>query len=145
MSQQEPNLGGRPRIELTDEDFAKLIAMIRIQCTQEEICGVLGMSPDTLARRLDERGEPGFAELYEKHSSEGKASLRRMQWKAADGGNITMLIWLGKQMLGQRDKVETTGRDGGPIESRVRLDVSKLSDSTLDELMQAMPGDAADA
>jgi hypothetical protein len=26
-----------------------------------------------------------------------------MQWKAADKGNVTMLIWLGKQVLGQAE------------------------------------------
>lgn len=30
-------------------------------------------------------------------------TLRRLQWKAAEGGNATMLIWLGKQLLGQKD------------------------------------------
>jgi hypothetical protein len=29
-----------------------------------------------------------------------------MQWKLARSGNATMLIWLGKQWLGQTDKVE---------------------------------------
>ena len=27
-----------------------------------------------------------------------------MQWKAADRGNVTMLIWLGKQILGQAEQ-----------------------------------------
>ena len=29
-----------------------------------------------------------------------------MQWKAAERGNTSMLIWLGKQILGQSDKQE---------------------------------------
>jgi hypothetical protein len=33
--------------------------------------------------------------------------LRRLQWKLARAGNATMLIWLGKQWLGQTDKVES--------------------------------------
>jgi len=36
----------------------------------------------------------------------GKASLRRTQWKAATGGNSTMMVWLGKNVLGQTDKQE---------------------------------------
>ena len=35
-----------------------------------------------------------------------KLSLRHWQFNAARGGNIQMLIWLGKQYLGQRDTVE---------------------------------------
>jgi hypothetical protein len=39
----------------------------------------------------------------------GRMSLRRKQWKAAEDGNTTMLVWLGKQYLGQSDKSEVTG------------------------------------
>jgi len=34
---------------------------------------------------------------------ETKNSLRRAQLKVALDGNVTMLIWLGKQMLGQSE------------------------------------------
>ena len=113
------NKGGRPRKVLTDDDWAKLIAMIRIQCTQAEICGIFGMDSNTLDRIIKERGHKGFSDLFKKHGDEGKASLRRAQWKAAtEDHNPTMLIWLGKQVLGQRDKTEHSGPDGGPIQHR---------------------------
>jgi len=38
-----------------------------------------------------------------------------MQVKAAEGGNASMLIWLGKQLLSQKDKNEVTGKDGAPL------------------------------
>ena len=31
-----------------------------------------------------------------------------MQWSAAENGNSTMLVWLGKQYLNQKDKQEQT-------------------------------------
>jgi len=98
-----------PSKPMSEKEFDQLVNMIRIQCTAQEICGILGMSEDTLGRRIAERnieGVKNFADLYKKHSGEGKASLRRMQWKAAEAGNPTMLVWLGKNMLDQRDKVE---------------------------------------
>lgn len=94
---------------MNDKEFEQLVNMIRIQCTRDEICNVLGMSDDTLNRRIAERNipdAPNFAALYKKHQGEGRASLRRAQWKAAQDGNPTMLVWLGKQMLGQRDKFD---------------------------------------
>ena len=36
----------------------------------------------------------------------GLLSLRRAQIRAALDGNPTMLIWLGKQMLGQKEPIE---------------------------------------
>lgn len=95
-----------PSKPMSDKEFRQLVEMIRIQCTRNEICGILNMSEDTLNRRIKERGEENFAALYKKHSGEGKASLRRLQWQAAEAGNPTMLVWLGKNMLDQRDKVE---------------------------------------
>ena len=98
-----------PSKPMSEKEFDQLVNMIRIQCTAQEICGILGMSEDTLGRRIAERnieGVKNFADLYKKHSGEGKASLRRMQWKAAEAGNPTMLVWLGKNVLDQRDKVE---------------------------------------
>lgn len=106
-----------PMKPMSDKEFEQLVNMIRIQCTAEEISNVLGMSEDTLGRRIAERkidGVSNFADLYKKHQGEGKASLRRAQWKAAQDGNPTMLVWLGKQMLGQRDKhdIDHTSGDG---------------------------------
>ena len=103
-----------PTQPLNDNDFQKLIAMIRIQCTRDEICEVFGMSDTTLNRRLKERGEENFEALYKKHQGEGKASLRRMQWKSAENGNATMLVWLGKQVLDQSDRkaIDHSSEDG---------------------------------
>ena len=66
-------------------------------------CDVLGMSTDTLTLRLQERGYAEFPGVLQRYSAQGNASLRRLQWRAAEGGNVTAQIWLGKQWLGQRD------------------------------------------
>jgi len=92
---------------LTDKDFKKLLNMVRIQCTMEECCSVLEMSDTTLNRRLKEMEYNNFEDFYKRHNDEGKMSLRRMQWQAAEKGNSTMLVWLGKQHLNQKDKTET--------------------------------------
>lgn len=111
-----------PTKPMSDKEFEQLVNMIRIQCTRDEICDILGMSDTTLNRRIKEQGIPGvdnFEALYKKHQGEGKASLRRAQWKAAQDGNPTMLVWLGKQMLGQKDKQELSGPDGGAIPVKI--------------------------
>jgi len=72
------------------------------------MAAVLDCDASTLTRR--------FAQAIQKGRASGRMSLKRKQWEMAMGGNITMLIWLGKQNLGQTDKVEqriesTTTRD----------------------------------
>lgn len=85
--------------------------MCEIQCTGEEIAGVLGISYDTLIRRIQEKGYADFAEYLAEKGAEGKRSLRRRQWSEAMGGSTTMLIWLGKQMLGQTDRSQIDQRN----------------------------------
>jgi len=134
-----------PTKPMDDDDFKLLLDLIQIQCTAEEICHVLGMCEDTLNTRIAERNIEGirnFSELFKKHSVTGRSSLRRAQWKAAQDGNPTMLIWLGKQMLGQRDKQEITGADGGPIrqqhEGAVSVNLRGLTDEELATLEKTL-------
>lgn len=85
-------------------DEALLEKLASIQCTNEELSNMVGVSIDTLLRR--------YATLIKKARDNGKKSLRRMQWEAAQKGNVTMLIWLGKQYLGQKDKIDFAEDDG---------------------------------
>lgn len=88
-------MAGRPKIVIPYDLCKELIS---IHCTQEEIANITGISVRTLQR--DEE----FCRIYKQGIDSAKMSLRRMQWKQAKSGNVTMLLWLGKQYLGQRDK-----------------------------------------
>lgn len=89
---------GRPKKEI---DYSTVEKLAYIHCTQEEIASVLGVSTKTLQRDAE------FCRLYKKGMDEGRMSLRRTQFKLAER-NPAMAIFLGKQYLGQTDKVETT-------------------------------------
>lgn len=105
---------GKRGPKLTEVDWKLCQNLLRIQCTGEEIAGAMDMSYDTLERACKRDHGIKFAEYSELKRAEGRASLRRAQWKVAQDGNPTMLVWLGKQMLGQRDKheVDNTSSDG---------------------------------
>lgn len=107
----------RQKIVWGDKEYASVEYMAIIHCTQKEIAGVMGVDEDTLNRLLKVRyGTKSFSEWYEKYSSQGKMSLRRAQYKAAEAGNVSMLIWLGKQYLGQREVVEQTVTGASTVE-----------------------------
>jgi hypothetical protein len=95
--------GPKSRLE---ENFFDTIEQLRalgsIQCTQEEAAAVLRVSRATLWRFFV--AYPEAVEAFDEGKEEGKASLRRAQFKSALAGNAAMQIWLGKQLLGQRDK-----------------------------------------
>jgi hypothetical protein len=96
-------------------DYKTLSSLCKIQCTGEECAAILEMDYDTLNTRLDDDGHGGFSDYFKIHSSSGKASLRRRQIAVALDGNPTMLIWMGKQHLGQTDKSQLTGDENSPI------------------------------
>lgn len=102
MANKFPNPDGRHKIELSDEEWERAEKMAHIQCTGEEIAAILDLDYDTLLRLIKDKGYISFSEWFKKHSSGGKMSLRRRQFKMSET-NPTMAIWLGKQYLGQRD------------------------------------------
>lgn len=97
---EEKNKGGRNPIPI---DWEQVDKMCVIHCTGEEQAAILGISYDTLNRRCHSEHGLSFAEYFKQKSSGGKMSLRRKQYTTAMDGNTTMLVWLGKNWLGQSD------------------------------------------
>lgn len=91
---------GRPKADI---DAEQVESMAAIGCTVAEIATILGCSSRTLERR--------FVAPIERGRSRLNRSLRRKQVEMALAGNVTMLIWLGKQMLGQREKTDAIVRE----------------------------------
>ena len=83
----------RPKLEINPEQVRQLA---RIGCTYPEMAAVLECSEMTLERR--------FVGIIKEGKEHLKASLRRMQYTSAQNGNVTMQIWLGKQLLNQKDE-----------------------------------------
>jgi hypothetical protein len=104
---------GRPRKEI---DFAQLEKLVYLQCTAVECAGFFDISEDTLDLRIKDAGYDNFTDYFKKHSQGGKISLRRWQFRLAEKGNAAMLIWLGKQYLGQTDKSEISTFEGKPFQ-----------------------------
>ena len=96
---------GRPPKEFDQKNFESLC---QIQCTEEEICQFFSCSEKTLNKWCREKYGANFSQVFREKRGVGKISLRRAQYQAALNGNASLLIWLGKQYLGQR---ENTGTD----------------------------------
>ena len=93
---------GRPVIEF---DLGEVEKLGMLGASAAEMGAWFGCGTRTIERRMaDEEGE--FWRSYKKGLGRLKISLRRQQIEAAKAGNTAMLIWLGKQLLEQRDKRE---------------------------------------
>lgn len=111
----EPKANGRPRAGIDVDQLEKLGGLA---CTIEEAASFLGVSKNTLLRRLK---EPKYRMAWEDGLNKGNVSLRRLQWAKANSdsaSSVAMIIHLSKHRLGQTDKslVEMTGHGGGPIQ-----------------------------
>jgi AraC-like DNA-binding protein len=106
----------RPHKVINEQQFENLCA---IQCTEAEICDVLGVTDKTLAAWCKRTYKMSFSEIFRIKRSKGKASLRRLQYKEAEKGNVTMLIWLGKQWLDQAEKPLKTDTSDNEISDEV--------------------------
>jgi len=107
----------RPRV---DFDWSLVESLAAHEASEEFIAERLlikeGIEPDfkkiqakikLLQRRIKERYEMSFVQYRDKNIEPKRIKLRQLQWKSAEAGNVATLIWLGKQYLGQADKLET--------------------------------------
>jgi hypothetical protein len=144
------------------EEIEKLCALY---CTQEEIAAWCGVSLRAIEERRKNTGtlydfqrptaEGGrsltvekltFKEIMDNGYARGRVSIRRQQIKlleAGGPGSGTMAVWLGKQILGQRDSYdlkveEVTAPDESYAES-VRRRVLGLAPRTNAEPETSLP------
>lgn len=100
----------RPRIEpkLSDKELEQLKVLARSHCPDSEIAAFVGLSESTMRRRFDT--------LLKTQREIGKCNLRARQYQMAMSGDRAMAIWVGKQILGQREKFDNANYHTGKIE-----------------------------
>jgi hypothetical protein len=107
-------------------DANEVYKLAQIGSTNKELAEWFQCSTDTIERRFAAELHKGRANL--------KMSLRRWQLEAAKKGNVAMMIWLGKQMLGQSEKVDqiVTSKTSINIEDKevLKAEIKRLA--TLD-------------
>ena len=98
IAKKDKKSTGRPKkYDIDTEEVEKLAGF---GCTNREIASFFGCSEDLIKK--------SYSSFLTKGRDEGKIRLRKMQWRSAEKGSVPMLIWLGKQVLGQSDKQEIT-------------------------------------
>ena len=94
----------RPKKEIDKKQFENLCGL---QCTKEEICAWFDITDKSLDAWCKRTYRQSFSVIFAQKRGKGKISLRRSQFRLAEK-NANMAIWLGKQYLDQKDKVEDT-------------------------------------
>lgn len=98
---------GKPNQRPAKEVDWKLVdELLLANCHGTEIASHFDMHPDTFYRKVQEKFGIGFTEYSTEKKQRGDSLIKFAQYKKALGvgkGDNTMLIWLGKQRLGQRE------------------------------------------
>lgn len=100
-----------PKYDINLDTIEKL-AMIH--CTNTEIASVIGCDVSLLSK-------PNYSQIVTKGKEKGKMTLRRKMYETAMGGNVTMCIWLSKQLLGFSEKTVVTNNSVEEMSAEVRL------------------------
>ena len=100
-------------------DLEKADRMLMAGCTGTTIAKTIGIHPDTLYQRIkDVYGVTDFSAYAQQMRAVGDDNLKLAQYTNAMKGNPIMQIWLGKNRLGQADKVESKNEDRVVIDFR---------------------------
>jgi hypothetical protein len=99
VKQVEGQVVGRNKTIVPPEEVFKLA---QIGCKNQEIADWFGIDENTLTYNFSEQLLKGRESL--------KQSLRKAQIRLALSGNATMLIWLGKNILGQQENPTTSNK-----------------------------------
>lgn len=98
-----PKKMGRPVKEV---DLDKLAILCEYPMINNDIAALMDLSVDTIERAVRKEYNLTFAEYKDQRQSHLRKTLLAKQIEVAKNGNVAMLIWLGKQYLGQSEKQE---------------------------------------
>lgn len=110
-------------------DWNKVDNALMAGASGNEICALLGISFDTLARKVLKEKNMPFADYKAQKRAKGDSILRAKQFDSALNGSIPMQIWLGKNRLGQTDKKEVVSEN----KNTNTFDLSNLTDEQLEQ------------
>ena len=106
---EKTNPVGRPLLDWKEEEV-KIFG--RFRATHGTMADYYGVSVRTIDRLMEPEQE--FCQIYKKSLSTTKMTLHETQLKVAiEEQNPTVLIWMGKQLLGQRDKQDVDHTSNG--------------------------------
>jgi hypothetical protein len=103
-------------------DWDKAGEMIAAGCDGVQVAAFFGIKPDTLYFRCEQDNKRGFSEFLREKRASGDAAILKAQFDLAlKDKNPTMLVWLGKQRLGQREKQDTDLTSGGDKLTEIKI------------------------
>ena len=121
---------GRPKsVDINNKEVRTQVELFgSLLATQEEMASWFDVCLSTIEKYMTQKDPENvteFLRVYKKAAAKATTSLRRVQMSKALEGDNTLLIWLGKQILGQKDKSDITS-DNKAISMPITMGEDKL-------------------
>lgn len=87
-------------------DWKMVDTLLMSGCTGAEIASHFDMHPITFYERVERQYGTSFTNYSSEKKQKGESLLRHKQFEVALKGDKTMLVWLGKNRLGQKETEE---------------------------------------
>lgn len=112
---------GRPEADIHWKTVEDLLVS---GCSGADIAGYLGMEPNTIYRRCEKDHGIPFSQYSRQFYAKGDSLLRAHQFAKALGktneGDNTLLIWLGKTRLKQKEEQSENVMDLNRVEAMMK-------------------------
>lgn len=127
---------GSNAYEPDDNDRKQVLVLVGMGLTHDQIAKVMGISDESLRKHFREELDTGEAKLNAKVAQ----NLFNIATSKQSGCVPAAIFWM-KTRAGwrEKDRVELTGADGGPIQFEAKtVDVDDLDEEQLDALEMAL-------
>lgn len=102
---------GYNKVKWTEKEFDIFEKLCQKFCEQKEIADIMHTSirainnicKENYFDEYDDYRPMTFGQVQDMLRSKGRLRVREKQWEAIEKGNTTMLLWYGKNYLGQKD------------------------------------------
>lgn len=114
-------------------DWELVDRLLMAGCLGTEIAAHFDMHPDTFYNRVVDKYSMGFTEYQQEKRMKGESLLRAKQFEKAIKGDNSMLIWLGKNRLDQRDGED---KKQNPSNDKLLTDLLSSIKSEKDQIIE---------
>lgn len=97
---------GRPKVDFDWEQFDKLCKLPKQALSLQDIADIMDLGYVTIVRRVQETHGITLEEYRNKKQGALRKSILDWQMESAKQGSAAVLIWLGKNYLGQEDPLQ---------------------------------------
>lgn len=130
---------GRPKNQnIITLDWEKIAGWVEAGCDGIQCAAMMGVHPDTIYERCVQEHNTKWTDWAAKQRASGDAMLLAAQYrKAVKDAHPTMMIWLGKQRLGQKENPDSLEeRANATVDAIAAL--SQLTQTVSPELLEAI-------